>query len=129
MRSLIDMAAAPRRLHRPVAVAEPLHGVPDDREAVVDVPARLEAGPQDHVLPALTAGDADQPDERRSSSSANGRGPTGGGTTTSLPARDTEPAAGDEVTAETPRSGDDVVSDDEAVACSLENPESCEACQ
>ncbi len=64
-----------------------------------------------------------------SSSSADGRGPTGGGTTTSLPARDTEPAASDEVTAETPLSSDEVVSDDEAVACSLENPESCDACQ
>ena len=32
----------PRRLHRPEPVAEPVHRVPDHRQAVVDVPLRLE---------------------------------------------------------------------------------------
>lgn len=50
--------------------------------------------------------------------SSDGPGPTGGGTTTSLPDRSAaveQPAP--------------AASDEEAIACSLENPESCEACQ
>ena len=39
MRSLIDMAADRGAVHRPEPVAEPVHGEPDHRQAVVDVPA------------------------------------------------------------------------------------------
>ncbi len=53
------------RLHRPVAVAEPVHGVAHDREALLDVHARVEAGPEDHLLPALPSGDAHQQDQRQ----------------------------------------------------------------
>jgi ribonucleoside-diphosphate reductase alpha chain len=55
----------PRRLHRPVAVAQPVHGVTHDREALLDVPARLEVGAEDHLLPALPPGDPDQQDHDR----------------------------------------------------------------
>ena len=41
-RALIDMAAERSAVHRPEPVAEPLHRRPVDREALVDVPARLE---------------------------------------------------------------------------------------
>ncbi len=64
MRSLIDMAADRGRVHRPEPVAEPVHGVADDRQAVVDVPARVEGGAQDHLLPALAAGDPHHQDDR-----------------------------------------------------------------
>jgi hypothetical protein len=53
-RALIDLAAA-RALRRPEPVAKPVRGLPDDREAVVDVPLRLEGGSQEHVLPTLPA--------------------------------------------------------------------------
>ena len=43
-RALIDMAAARAPVHRPGAVAEPVHGSADDRQALLDVRLRLEAG-------------------------------------------------------------------------------------
>ena len=52
-RALIDLAAARGAVHRPVAVAQPVHGRADDRQAVVDVHARLEVRPEDHLLSAL----------------------------------------------------------------------------
>jgi ribonucleoside-diphosphate reductase alpha chain len=63
---------------------------PVDREALVDVPPRLEVRAQDDVLPAVAPRDPDPADDG-----------------TAVP---TSPRL-------------------EAVACSLENPESCEACQ
>ena len=55
----------PGRLHRPEPVAQPVHGGSHHREAVVDVHVRVEAGPQDHLLPAIEAGDAHQPDHHQ----------------------------------------------------------------
>jgi ribonucleoside-diphosphate reductase alpha chain len=53
--------------------------------------------------------------------SGNGDGPNGGGVpATPLPAQSADVAAADAAAQ---------YSDEEAVACSLENPESCEACQ
>ncbi len=95
-RALIDMAAARTAVPRPEPVAEPVPGDADHRQAQLDVRLRLEAGPEDHVLPALPPGDPDRP--RR-------------------PVRAPRPCPSQQ-TAEA-----------EAVACSLENPESCEACQ
>ncbi len=47
-----------RRLHRSEPVAEPVHREPEHRPALVHVLLRLEAGPQDHLLPALAPGHA-----------------------------------------------------------------------
>ena len=47
-----------RRVHRPEPVAEPVHGEPEHRPAVVDVLLRLEEGAEDDLLPALAPGDA-----------------------------------------------------------------------
>lgn len=55
-----------------------------------------------------------------------GNGPGGGGTTTPLPVKEPVAEAGE---AETAPAAEQQFSDDEALACSLENPESCEACQ
>ncbi len=41
-----------RRLHRPEPVAQPVHGDADHRQALLDVPARLEGRAEDHLLPA-----------------------------------------------------------------------------
>ena len=57
-RALIDLAAARGAVHRPEPVAEPVPGRADDRQAVVDVPVRVEGRAEDDVLPALAAGDA-----------------------------------------------------------------------
>src|SRR5207342_1739336 len=54
-----------RRVHRPIRVAQSLHGEPQHRCAVVDVHARVEAGHQDDVLPALAPGDQDREDNGR----------------------------------------------------------------
>jgi ribonucleoside-diphosphate reductase alpha chain len=78
-----------RRLHRPVGLAQPVHGKPEHRRDVVHVHVRLEEGHQDHLLPAFAPGHQDRQDHGQ---------------------RAARPA-------------------DEAVACSLENPEACEACQ
>ena len=90
-------------VHRPEPVAEPLHRRTVDRQAVLDVPARLEVRAEDDVLPALAPGDADPADhhQRQRPGRCRRRAPL-----TITP-----------------------ISDDEALACSLENPESCEACQ
>ena len=48
----------PRCVHRPEPVAQPVRRVADDRQAQLDVPARLEAGPEDDLLPAQPSGDA-----------------------------------------------------------------------
>ena len=50
----------PRRLHRPEPVAEPVHGEPEHRTVELDVHVRVEGRHQDHVLPALQAGDEDR---------------------------------------------------------------------
>ena len=96
-RGLIDMAAARTPFLDQCAVAEPVPGDADHRQAQLDVRVRLEAGPEDDVLPALAPGDPDRP--RR-------------------------PAAGAAVPVP-----QQAAPDADAVACSLENPESCEACQ
>ena len=63
-KALIDLAAAPQAVHRPVAVAQPLHGRADHRQAVLDVRLRLEGRPEDHLLPALAPGHPDRADHR-----------------------------------------------------------------
>ena len=90
-------------VRRPEPVAQPLHRRTVDREALVDVPPRVEVRPEDDLLPALAPGDADPADDRLS--------------VTAPPSPTDRPLD--------PRP----ISDDEALACSLENPENCEACQ
>src|SRR5208282_4328549 len=46
-------------VHRPEPVTEPVPGRADHRQAVLDVPARLEKRPEDDVLPPVAAGDPD----------------------------------------------------------------------
>ena len=117
MRSLIDMARRPRRLHRPVPVAQPVHGVAHHRQALLDVPLRLEVGPQDDVLPAVPPGHPHQQDHRRD----HRRRPR--------PTRRHPTTVGPATGRATPSTDDRRSPTSEAVACSLENPESCEACQ
>ncbi len=88
-----------RRVHRPEPVAQPVRGRPDHRQALVDVPPRLEARAQDHVLPAVPPGDPHR-----------GRHCPGG--------RCARRAHVRRARRPTPT----------AVACSLENPETCEVC-
>ncbi len=95
MRALIDMAAERGAFIDQSASLNLFMESPNIGATVVDVHARVEAGHQDHVLPALAAGDEDRED-RRWAAMAKRR-------------RRVPPV--------------------EAVACSLENPESCEACQ
>ena len=64
-RALIDLAAARGAVHRPEPVAQPVPGRADHRQAVLDVPARLEGGPEDHLLPALAPGHPDPAGHRR----------------------------------------------------------------
>ena len=87
----------PGAVHRPVAVAEPVHERADHRQALLDVPARLEVRAEDHLLPALAARDPHPAGHRRRRPDRHVR---------------SSPATADE-----------------ALACSLENPETCEACQ
>ena len=94
----------PGPVHRPEPVAQPVPGRADHRQALVDVPARLEVRPEDHLLPAVAPGDPDRPGDRRG---------------------EKRPAAG----ARTCATGADSARHSDAVACSLENPETCEACQ
>src|SRR5215469_12060219 len=63
----------PCAVHRPEPVAQPVPGCSFDRQAVVDVPARLEVRPQDHVLPAVAAGHAYRPGHRRHASQPSQR--------------------------------------------------------
>ncbi len=61
-------------------------------------------------------------------STTNGNGPGGGGVpATPLPTQATEAAPAPDAAAEPEAKKE--YSDEEAIACSLENPESCEACQ
>jgi ribonucleoside-diphosphate reductase alpha chain len=55
----------PGAVHRPEPVTQPVPGRPDHRQAVVDVPARLESRPEDHLLPAVPPGDPDPAGHRR----------------------------------------------------------------
>ena len=96
MRSLIDMAADRGAFIDQSQSLNLFIESPNIGAALVDVLLRLEAGPEDHLLPALAPGDADRQGHGRAR-----RRPT-----------PTEARR-----------------DAEAVACSLENPESCEACQ
>ena len=100
-RALIDMAAERGAVHRPEPVAEPVHGGADDRQALVDVPHAWKPGLKTtYYLRSRPATRIKQ-------------------TTTSA----VDAPAVDEPTVTL------TTSDDEAVACSLENPETCEACQ
>ena len=104
-----------RRLHRPEPVAQPLHGDAHHRQALLDVPARLEGRAQDHLLPAQPPGDAHQP-EHDVGHQVGADPPTGGGKP--------DPAIAPLVDEPAKKT----FTDEEAIACSLENPESCEAC-
>jgi ribonucleoside-diphosphate reductase alpha chain len=63
MRSADRHGRRPWRLHRPEPVAQPVHGVPEHRQVVLDVPVCVEAGLEDHLLPAVPPGDPHQPDQ------------------------------------------------------------------
>src|SRR5580700_3146112 len=54
-----------RRVRRPEPIPEPVHGQPRHRPAVQHVHVRVEAGAQDHVLPAIAAGDPHRQDDGR----------------------------------------------------------------
>ena len=110
MRSLIDMAADRGAFIDQSQSLNLFMESPTIGKLSLDVPARLEAGPQDDVLPALAA--------RRP---ASPRPPRRAPATHHPTAPPTPPVS----EMPTPRP----YTDDEAVACSLENPESCEACQ
>ena len=58
----------PRRIPRPEPVAQPLHGEPEHRSALEHVLPRVEARPEDDVLPALATGDAHHEDDGRRAS-------------------------------------------------------------
>ena len=77
-RALIDLAAARGAVHRPVPVAQPVHGRADHRQAVVDVHARVEERPEDHLLPAFPARHPDTAGHGRRQR-PRGRGRAGGG--------------------------------------------------
>ena len=62
MRSLIDMAADRGAFIDQSQSLNLFMEIADHRQAQLDVPPRLEGGPEDHVLPALPPGDAHQPD-------------------------------------------------------------------
>ena len=105
-RALIDMAAErspyiDQSQSLNLFIAGPTIG-----EAVVDVPPRLEVRAEDDLLPALAAGDPDPADDDRAVEATAGR--------PSSPGRAVEPHHRHRR---------------QALACSLENPESCEACQ
>ena len=89
MRALIDLAAARGPFIDQSQSLNLFLESPNIGKLSLDVPARVEVGPQDHLLPALPTGDAHRV----------GHAPR------------------------PPPSRCD------AVACSLENPEHCEACE
>ena len=64
MRSLIDMAAERGAFIDQSQSLNLFMEIADHRQAHLDVPARVEAGPEDHVLPALPPGHPHQPDHR-----------------------------------------------------------------
>ena len=101
----------PRGLHRSEPVAQPLHRKPEHRPALEHVLLRLEEGPQDDVLPALAPCDAHCQGHRRERRAD----PVGSRR---------QPARVQRMDAATAAAKDAA-----AVACSLENPETCEACQ
>ena len=92
-----------RCLHRPEPVAEPVHGKPEHRAAVLHVHVRVEVGRQDDLLPALASRHAHREDD--------------GQFGVNLVPDAVRPVADAQEQAEA------------AVFCSLENPEYCEACQ
>jgi ribonucleoside-diphosphate reductase alpha chain len=59
MRSLIDMAAGPRCVHRPECVAQSVHGKSEHRQTLVDVHVRMAERIEDDLLPAFATGDED----------------------------------------------------------------------
>ena len=75
-RALIDLAAARGAVHRPEPVAQPVHGRADHRQALLDVPARLEERPEDHLLPALPPGHPDPAGHRHRRGDPPARQPT-----------------------------------------------------
>lgn len=80
---------------------------------------RVEVRAQDDVLHALTSGDPHQQDDDRSDGldtpdGTGPGGPNGGGEPAPVPSPATEPKT---------------YTEEEALACSLEDPEACEACQ
>ena len=99
-RALIDVAAARAPVRRPEPVTEPVPERTDDRQALLDVPLRLEGRAEDHLLSAVPPGHPHPAGHRR------GRGEAGASVSLAAPAPD-----------------------DEALVCSIENPEACEACQ
>ena len=109
MRSLIDMAADRGAFIDQSQSLNLFIESPNIGAALVDVLLRLEEGPEDDVLPALAPGDAHRQGDRRVAATRPERGAIRAerGWTAPPAARDGTP----------PR------------ACSLENPETCEACQ
>ena len=92
---------APVRVHLPVAVTQPFHGGAHDREALLDVHVRMEAGREDDLLSAVAREDADQEnDASRSVHRSRAR----------FGVRDRGPRR-------------------RRCPCSLESPGTCEACQ
>ena len=61
------------RLHRSEPITQPVHGDADHRQALLDVPARVEVGSEDHLLPAQSCSD-----EIRKSTSAQRPQPQSG---------------------------------------------------
>ena len=93
--ALIDMAAERGAVIDQCQSLNLFMESPNIGQSVVDVHVRVEVGTEDHLLPALAAGDEDRQDHgQRRGAAAYSRSHAG-----------------------------------EAVACSLENPEACEACQ
>ena len=110
MRALIDMAADRGPFIDQSQSLNLFMETPDHRQALVDVPLRLEDGPQDHLLPAP-------------------RPATRIRQTTTRRRRDAAAEPGSSAPSATDASASKGFTDAEAVACSLENPETCEACQ
>ena len=96
-RALIDMAAARSPYIDQSQSLNLFIAATDDRQALLDVPVRLEVRAEDHLLPALAPRDADP--------------------------------AGDRLRGRARRRPPSPSSTEEPLACSLENPENCEACQ
>ena len=102
MQSLIDMAADRGAFIDQSQSLNLFMEAPTIGKLSLDVHVRVEGRPQDHLLPAQPSGHPDQPGHCRWLRGGPTGGPDGAPKTT--------------------------FTDEEAVACSLENPESCEAC-